>query len=226
MAQMPEEGRKFGIVDSYWRDIMTEAVGRETFPVNWFVLLLKFLLAFPGAKAKILNKRFRIRKIQSDLPFWWIDFTPLSAFKQIKTIRESKSNWSVAFRECSLFLRLADRFILQNSICQFQFNWKRFITSNRNAPYLLSSIILIFTDKRWRSFDMHESAKYAWSPCWSKSTSRRNPERTKCLLGEETVILPKVCVVDIKFPKWFWENIRTPLLYVKLKYLSSSALKS
>nr|KAG5713480.1 hypothetical protein BaRGS_025028 [Batillaria attramentaria] len=26
MAQMPEEGRKFGIVDSYWRDIMTEAV--------------------------------------------------------------------------------------------------------------------------------------------------------------------------------------------------------
>ncbi|XP_078610604.1 dynein axonemal heavy chain 3-like isoform X1 [Branchiostoma floridae x Branchiostoma japonicum] len=25
-AQMPEEGRKFGIVDSYWRDIMTEAV--------------------------------------------------------------------------------------------------------------------------------------------------------------------------------------------------------
>ena len=26
MAQMPEEGRKFGIVDSYWRDIMTEAL--------------------------------------------------------------------------------------------------------------------------------------------------------------------------------------------------------
>ncbi|XP_061175178.1 dynein axonemal heavy chain 3-like [Saccostrea echinata] len=26
LAQMPEEGRKFGIVDSYWRDIMTEAV--------------------------------------------------------------------------------------------------------------------------------------------------------------------------------------------------------
>lgn len=26
MAQMPEEGRKFGIVDSYWRDIMTEAM--------------------------------------------------------------------------------------------------------------------------------------------------------------------------------------------------------
>ena len=23
---MPEEGRKFGIVDRYWRDIMTEAV--------------------------------------------------------------------------------------------------------------------------------------------------------------------------------------------------------
>ena len=26
LAQMPEEGRKFGIVDSYWRDIMGEAV--------------------------------------------------------------------------------------------------------------------------------------------------------------------------------------------------------
>lgn len=26
MAQMPEEGRKFGIVDRYWRDIMNEAV--------------------------------------------------------------------------------------------------------------------------------------------------------------------------------------------------------
>ena len=28
MAQMPEEGRKFGIVDSYWRDIMSESVWR------------------------------------------------------------------------------------------------------------------------------------------------------------------------------------------------------
>ena len=26
MAQMPEEGRKFGVVDSYWKDIMAEAV--------------------------------------------------------------------------------------------------------------------------------------------------------------------------------------------------------
>ena len=26
MAQMPEEGRKFGIVDSYWKDIMAEAI--------------------------------------------------------------------------------------------------------------------------------------------------------------------------------------------------------
>lgn len=26
MAQMPEEGRKFGIVDRNWREIMTEAV--------------------------------------------------------------------------------------------------------------------------------------------------------------------------------------------------------
>lgn len=29
MAQMPEEGRKFGIVDSYWKDIMTEAVSES-----------------------------------------------------------------------------------------------------------------------------------------------------------------------------------------------------
>ena len=29
MAQMPEEGRKFGIVDSYWRDIMTESVSHR-----------------------------------------------------------------------------------------------------------------------------------------------------------------------------------------------------
>jgi len=26
MAQMPEEGRKFGIVDMYWREIMTQSV--------------------------------------------------------------------------------------------------------------------------------------------------------------------------------------------------------
>lgn len=26
IAQMPEEGRKFGIVDSYWKDIIAEAV--------------------------------------------------------------------------------------------------------------------------------------------------------------------------------------------------------
>ena len=26
MAQMPEEGRKFGIVDTYWKDIMNESV--------------------------------------------------------------------------------------------------------------------------------------------------------------------------------------------------------
>lgn len=29
MAQMPEEGRKFGVVDGYWRDIMTEAVNTD-----------------------------------------------------------------------------------------------------------------------------------------------------------------------------------------------------
>ena len=26
IAQMPEEGRKFGIVDNYWKDIISEAV--------------------------------------------------------------------------------------------------------------------------------------------------------------------------------------------------------
>jgi len=26
MAQMPDEGRKFGIVDSYWKDIMAQAI--------------------------------------------------------------------------------------------------------------------------------------------------------------------------------------------------------
>lgn len=26
IAQMPEEGRKFGIVDKYWKDILAEAV--------------------------------------------------------------------------------------------------------------------------------------------------------------------------------------------------------
>ena len=38
MAQMPEEGRKFGIVDSYWKDIMTEAVSEYlmiVFPYIW-----------------------------------------------------------------------------------------------------------------------------------------------------------------------------------------------
>ena len=38
MAQMPEEGRKFGIVDSYWKDIMTEAVSEclmIVFPYIW-----------------------------------------------------------------------------------------------------------------------------------------------------------------------------------------------
>lgn len=29
MAQMPEEGRKFGVVDGYWKDIMTEAVSSD-----------------------------------------------------------------------------------------------------------------------------------------------------------------------------------------------------
>lgn len=29
IAQMPEEGRKFGIVDMYWKDIMVQAVSRQ-----------------------------------------------------------------------------------------------------------------------------------------------------------------------------------------------------
>ena len=33
MAQMPEEGRKFGIVDSYWKDIMSEAVSAVSNPL-------------------------------------------------------------------------------------------------------------------------------------------------------------------------------------------------
>lgn len=36
MAQMPEEGRKFGIVDSYWKDIMTEAVRNYVFSCSLF----------------------------------------------------------------------------------------------------------------------------------------------------------------------------------------------
>lgn len=28
MAQMPEEGKKFSIVDRYWRDIMMESVSK------------------------------------------------------------------------------------------------------------------------------------------------------------------------------------------------------
>lgn len=35
MAQMPEEGRKFGIVDSYWKDIMSEAVRTELFLLSF-----------------------------------------------------------------------------------------------------------------------------------------------------------------------------------------------
>jgi len=39
MAQMPEEGRKFGIVDSYWKDIMTEAV-RECYGIVFLCISL------------------------------------------------------------------------------------------------------------------------------------------------------------------------------------------
>ena len=40
MAQMPEEGRKFGIVDGYWRDIMLEAVSSlDNISYNTHVML-------------------------------------------------------------------------------------------------------------------------------------------------------------------------------------------
>ena len=51
MAQMPEEGRKFGIVDSYWKDIMGEAVSADSNPLpiqkiqgDWFPWMIKYLL--------------------------------------------------------------------------------------------------------------------------------------------------------------------------------------
>lgn len=34
IAQMPEEGRKFRIVDGYWKNIITEAVGSPLFCMN------------------------------------------------------------------------------------------------------------------------------------------------------------------------------------------------
>lgn len=41
MAQMPEEGRKFGIVDSYWKDIMSEAVSQCVLTIKTDILSKK-----------------------------------------------------------------------------------------------------------------------------------------------------------------------------------------
>lgn len=41
MAQMPEEGRKFGIVDSYWKDIMSEAVSQRVLTIKTDILSKK-----------------------------------------------------------------------------------------------------------------------------------------------------------------------------------------
>lgn len=43
IAQMPEEGRKFRIVDGYWKNIITEAVGGPLFCMNLLVLDLLIL---------------------------------------------------------------------------------------------------------------------------------------------------------------------------------------
>lgn len=51
MAQMPEEGRKFGIVDSYWKDIMGEAVSNE---LSWLVILLRVVKINVDIKSQIL----------------------------------------------------------------------------------------------------------------------------------------------------------------------------
>lgn len=39
IAQMPEEGRKFGIVDGHWRDIMQITVGFLKFYLEFFSLM-------------------------------------------------------------------------------------------------------------------------------------------------------------------------------------------
>lgn len=34
MAQMPEEGKKFSVVDRYWKEIMTESVSIHMYNVH------------------------------------------------------------------------------------------------------------------------------------------------------------------------------------------------
>ena len=41
MAQMPEEGRKFGIVDSYWKDIMSET-SKVGVVLVWVIVTVQF----------------------------------------------------------------------------------------------------------------------------------------------------------------------------------------
>lgn len=40
IAQMPVEGRKFGIVDGYWKNIMADAVGSSGYTRCLFILKL------------------------------------------------------------------------------------------------------------------------------------------------------------------------------------------
>lgn len=47
IAQMPEEGRKFGIVDAHWREIMTETVNKKLFLSECFYFYKKFLSFSP-----------------------------------------------------------------------------------------------------------------------------------------------------------------------------------
>lgn len=64
MAQMPEEGRKFGIVDSYWKDIMSEAVRTELFLLSFTTKSTK---NYTSRKVQIANitigRRIRLRRL-------------------------------------------------------------------------------------------------------------------------------------------------------------------
>ena len=58
MAQMPEEGRKFGIVDGYWKDIMVEAVRKSSvFAIMSLYLLKLFSPGKPDLLGFVLNAK-------------------------------------------------------------------------------------------------------------------------------------------------------------------------